>query len=671
MTEKERINQLEELLNEYNYQYYVLSAPTISDFEFDKLLKELEQLEQQNPELASANSPTKRVGGDITKKFATIKHKYPMLSLSNSYSISEIEDFDNRVRKILGENTEYICELKYDGVAIGVHYEDGEMKYAVTRGDGEQGEEVTANVRTIRSIPLRLKGNGFPKEFEIRGEIFMPREVFENINKERELAGEALLANPRNTASGTLKQQDSAAVAQRKLDSYLYGFYAPNQHFDNHLDSIVQCQKWGFKTPSLSQNYIAKCKDIKAIEDFIAYWDLNRHQLPFDIDGIVIKVNNYNHQQELGFTAKSPRWAIAYKFNTEQVSTRLISLVYQVGRTGAITPVANLEPVSLGGTTVRRASVHNADQIAKLDLHLHDYVFVEKGGEIIPKIVGVDLSQRRPDSQAVDFITHCPECGTALQREAGEAQHYCPNFTACPPQITGRIIHFISRKAMNIDGLGEETIELLFEKGLIKDATDLYHLKYEDLISLDRFAEKSVQNLLAGIDASKEVPFEKVLFALGIRMVGETVAKKLARHFGSMDALLAASLEELVAINEIGDKIAENIRQFAENQANLDFINRLRLAGLKFSSDKPAVTPGNKILSGLSFVVSGVFTSFEREQLKSLIEEMGGEVKSGVSNKVTYLLAGEGMGPAKLQKAQEIGVKLMSEQEFKELIQHA
>jgi len=671
MNAKERIEQLTKELNEYNHQYYVLSNSLVSDQEFDLLLKELEKLEGQHPEWASPNSPTKRVGGDITRKFETVKHKYPMLSLSNSYSIEEIEEFDTRVRKAIGNSVEYICELKYDGVAIGVTYLNGELLRAVTRGDGEQGENVTANVRTIRSIPLKLTGNDLPAEFEVRGEIFMPRQVFDALNKEREEDGEPLLANPRNTASGTLKLQDSAVVAQRKLDSFLYGFYAPNQFFKNHWESIEQCRNWGFKVPDNAKKYIALCKDIKAIEEFIAYWDKTRFDLPFDIDGIVIKVNDYTYQQELGYTAKSPRWAIAYKFSAEQAVTRLNSVSFQVGRTGAVTPVANLEPVLLGGTTVKRASVHNADQIAKLNLHVGDFVQVEKGGEIIPKIVGVDKSQRTAGSPEILFITHCPECGEELFRVEGEAQHYCPNTTGCPPQIKGRVVHFIGRRAMNIDGLGEETIELLFEKGLVRNPADLYKLEYNQLIQLDRFAEKSVNNLLSGIEASKNVPFEKVLFALGIRMVGETVAKKLARHFGSMEALRAASFEELVSVNEIGDKIAENLRAYLAHPDNIKLLEELNKAGLQFALEKKETGNSEKILSGLSFVVSGVFTSFERDQLKELIEQLGGEVKSGVTGKVSYLLAGEGMGPAKLQKAQELGVKLMNELEFKELIKIA
>lgn len=671
MNPKERISQLVNELNEHNYRYYVLSEPTISDFDFDQLLKELDNLEKENPELAGENSPTKRVGGDITKKFESIKHKYPMLSLSNSYSIEEIEEFDARVRKSLGKEVEYVCELKYDGVAIGITYKSGELSTAVTRGDGEKGELVTSNVRTVRSIPLKLKGQGFPDEFEIRGEIFMPRPVFDKLNEERAEAGEALLANPRNTASGTLKLQDSSVVAQRGLDCFLYGFYTGKTPFSTHFDSINACKEWGFKTPPADKKFIARCSNIQEIEDFINYWDKERYNLPFDIDGIVIKVNDYNAQEELGYTAKSPRWAIAYKFMAEKIGTKLLEVTFQVGRTGAITPVANLEPVSLGGTTVKRASLHNADQIEKLDLYIGDQVFVEKGGEIIPKIVGVDHSLRGPHLKKVEFIHACPECGTELIRIEGEAQHYCPNASGCPTQIKGRIVHFIGRKAMNIDGLGEETVELFFDKGLIHNIADLYLLSPERLMNLERFGEKSVNNLMNGLELSKTVGFEKVLFALGIRMVGETVAKKLAQHFRNIDAITAASFEELRAVNEIGDKIAENVINFFSQEVNREIVDRLQNHGLQFSMPEVVSSGKKQVLAGLSFVVSGVFTTFGREEIKDLIEDLGGEVKSGVSKNVSYLLAGDGMGPAKLQKAQDIGVKLMSEDEFKDLIEQA
>ncbi|MES2627814.1 MAG: NAD-dependent DNA ligase LigA [Bacteroidota bacterium] len=665
----QRIAQLTEQLNEANHKYYVLSEPDMSDQEFDQLLKELETLENEHPELADPNSPTKRVGGDITKKFDTLKHKYPMLSLSNSYSLGEIEEFDARVRKAIGKEVEYVCELKYDGVAIGITYENGKLVRAVTRGDGEKGEVVTANVKTIRSIPLSLRGEGYPAEFEIRGEIFMPHKVFAELNKEREAAGEALLANPRNTASGTMKMQDSKVVAQRKLDCYLYGFYTNRTPFAGHFQSIQECQKWGFKVPPENKKFIALCRNIADIEAFIKHWDTERHHLPFDIDGIVIKVNEYAVQEELGYTAKSPRWAIAYKFSAEQAKTTLNTVTFQVGRTGAITPVANLDPVSLGGTTVKRASLHNADQIEKLDLYLGDQVLVEKGGEIIPKIVGVDVSKRGPHLQKVTFIDDCPECGSQLTRLEGEAQHYCPNATGCPTQIKGRIIHYISRRAMNIDGLGEETVDLLYEKRMIHDPADLYQLTSEQLLTLDRFAEKSVNNLLAGIEISKTVPFDKVLFGLGIRMVGETVAKKLSKQFRTIEALMAATEEELTAVNEIGGKIAENCVAFFNEPVNRKLITRLEDYGVQLSLAEAPVSDKKQVLAGSSFVVSGVFSSYGRDELKQLIEELGGEVKSGVSKNVSYLLAGDGMGPAKLQKAQDLGVKLLSEEDFKALIE--
>jgi DNA ligase (NAD+) len=668
MQPTERIQQLTRELNEHNHRYYVMNEPVISDYDFDQLLKELEQLEKEHPDLAAANSPTKRVGGDITRKFETLKHRYPMLSLGNTYSIEEIRDFDTRVRKVTGDEVTYVCELKYDGVAIGVTYDNGQLLRAVTRGDGEVGEVITANVKTVRSIPLQLHGTGYPAEFEIRGEIFMPRKVFDAINEERKENGEALLANPRNTAAGTLKMQDSAVVAARKLDSFLYGFYADRRLFSSHWESIRRCAEWGFKVPEEKKQFMALCHTIDDIEKFINHWDKERFNLPFDIDGIVIKVNDYHQQEELGYTAKSPRWAIAYKYKADQVSTTLQKVVFQVGRTGAITPVANLKPVQLGGTTVKRASLHNADQIEKLALHIGDEVYVEKGGEIIPKIVGVDLNARAGRKlEEVQFIDHCPECGSELVRVEGEAQHYCPNADHCPPQVKGRLVHFIGRRAMDIDGMGEETIDVLVDQGLVTNAADIYELTAGQLLQLDRFAEKSVSNLLEGIAASKAVPFEKVLFALGIRMVGETVAKKLARHFRSIDALVAASYDELTAVNEIGGKIAENLRTYFSNPEHITLIERLKAHGLKFETEQAAESTEEKILSGLSFVVSGVFQSFERDELKKLIEDLGGEVKSGVSKNVSYLLAGEGMGPAKLEKATQVGVKLMNEEEFRKL----
>lgn len=559
---KEKIQQLTQEINQHNYNYYVLSSPTVSDYDFDMLLESLIKLEQAFPEFADENSPSKRVGGEVIKAFETVKHKYPMLSLGNSYSKEEIADFETRIKKLVEDEIEYVCELKYDGVAIGITYVDGKLTRALTRGDGTQGDDITTNVKTIKSIPLQLMGNDYPAAFEIRGEIFLPKNVFEELNKEREEIGEQLYANARNTASGTIKMQDSAVVAQRKLDSYLYFVLGENLPFKTHYESIETAGKWGFKVPSVKDNFIKKCKNIDEIFDFINYWDKKRNALNFDIDGVVIKVNNYRQQEEMGFTAKSPKWAIAYKFKAEQVKTKLLEITYQVGRTGAITPVANLQPVLLAGTTVKRASLHNADQIEKLDIRVGDWVFVEKGGEIIPKIVGVEMIQRDIFSQPTQYITHCPECNTKLERTEGDAKHFCPNEWGCPPQIKGKMQHFISRKAMNIDGLGEETIEQLYNEGLAKNIVDLYRLTKEQLLPLERMAEKSVNNLLKGLEDSKKVPFERVLFAIGIRYVGETVAKKLARHFKHIDAIATATFEELIAADEIGDKIAESILHF-------------------------------------------------------------------------------------------------------------
>ncbi len=662
---QQRIAHLESELHRHNHLYYVASKPEISDFEFDILLKELETLESQYPQFASSNSPTKRVGGDITKKFPTVVHQFPMLSLSNSYSEEEIKEWEQRVKKLVGDEVEYVCELKYDGVAIGIRYENGELVQAVTRGDGTQGEDVTANVKTIKTIPLVVHGE-FPDSFEIRGEIFMPQAAFEKLNAQREREGEALFANPRNTASGTLKMQDSSVVAQRDLDCYLYGLYSNAFLADGHFQAVEKAGQWGFKVPKLSNRFIELHTSVEGVMDFIHYWDKQRAHLPFDIDGVVIKVNNYRLQQNLGFTAKSPRWAIAYKFKAERVQTTLLSVDFQVGRTGAITPVANLEPVQLGGTTVKRASLHNADQIEKHDLYLLDKVFIEKGGEIIPKIVDVNLAERSVAAQPVVFIENCPECDTPLQRQEGEAQHFCPNETGCPPQIKGKMEHFISRKAMNIDGLGAETIELLFEKQLINNAADLYDLQYEDLIRLDRMADKSVRNLLAGLEDSKNVPFERVLFALGIRFVGETVAKKLAQALGNIDAIAEASFEELIGIEEIGDKIAQSIRQFFSEESSLELIQRLKNAGLQFEMVQKELV--GDALKDASIVVSGVFERVSRDELKALIESYGGKNVGSISAKTTYVVAGENMGPAKLEKAQKLGVTILNEFEFFNLI---
>ncbi len=662
---KARILSLSAELNRHNDLYYIQAKPEISDQAFDFLLKELESLEAQFPDFALLNSPSKRVGGDITKKFESVRHEFPMLSLANTYSEEEIQEWAGRISKAGMEDLEFVCELKYDGVAIGLRYEMGELVRAVTRGDGEQGEDITANVRTIRTVPLSLKGD-FPDKFEIRGEVFMPLAAFNNLNEARDEAGEERFANPRNTAAGTLKLQDSAVVATRGLDTFLYGVYGNDLSFQSHMDAVKVAGSWGFKIPSEAYGYISSTNTIAGVMDFIHYWDEHRTELPFEIDGIVIKVNSYEHQRRLGFTAKSPRWATAFKFKAKQVQTRLLSVDYQVGRTGAITPVANLAPISLGGTTVKRASLHNADQIEKLDLHLEDLVYVEKGGEIIPKIVGLDLAKRLPNAIPVGFITHCPECHSLLVREEGEAQHFCPNQVSCPPQVIGRIQHFVSRKAMNIDGIGEETVAQLVNEGVISTLADLYDLTREPLLELDRMADKSVDNLLAGIEASKQVPFERVLFGLGIRFVGETVAKKLAYAFGTMDTLQIATFEELLAVDEIGERIANSLISFFKNQESLQLITRLKLHGLNMEVEKRALD--STVLEGKTLVVSGVFDSFSRDELKHLIDINGGKNTGSVSAKTDFLVAGEGMGPSKLKKATDLGVTILSEEEFKNLI---
>lgn len=664
-----KISELTAALNDHNHRYYVLNQPVISDFQFDQLLHELESLEKIHPHLAHQNSPTKRVGGDLTSKFEKASHRYPMLSLSNTYSEEEIIDWENRIKKSIDEAVEYVLELKYDGVAISLHYANGELQRAVTRGDGEVGEDVTTNVRTIRSIPLSLHGN-YPADFEIRGEIFLPLAEFAALNEEREAAGEETYANPRNTASGTLKNQDSRLVAQRNLDCFLYFVYADQSVSTNHFDSLAQARSWGFKAPSADQKYVAKVDGIDGIMEFIHHWAEARHQLPFEIDGVVIKVNDYNVQRRLGMTAKSPRWAIAYKFKAAQVRTRLNAITYQVGRTGAITPVANLEPVQLAGTTVKRASLHNADQIAKLDIRVGDFVFVEKGGEIIPKVVAVDPSARQGETQTHTYITHCPECGSELVRQDGEAQHYCPNENGCGPQIRGRMEHFISRKAMNIDGMGPETIEQLWEAGLLENCASLYALQAADLLPLERMAERSVSKLLDGLEASKERHFERVLFALGIRHVGETVAKKLARHFGDIDALMQADAEALVAVEEIGERIAGSVIAFFADAENQAMVMRLREAGLKFAVERD-LSQVSDVLEGKSFVVSGVFEQFSRDEIKAKIEAYGGKNTGSISAKTDYVLAGDKMGPAKLKKAEDLGVRIISENEFLAMIGEA
>lgn len=665
---KARIDQLRKELAEHNYRYYNLHQPTISDYEFDMQLKELQDLEAKFPEYDDPHSPTKRVGGEITKSFENVKHIFPMLSLANSYSREDIMDFEDRIRKLTTEPVEYICELKYDGIAIGIRYRNGVLERAVTRGDGEKGDDITANVKTVRTVPLKLTGEGYPDFFEIRGEIFMPISAFNALNKAKEAAGEALLANPRNTASGTLKMQDSSVVASRGLDCFLYGFYANENPNSTHYQSIERTNEWGFKTPDPKKNMIGRCQNIDEIMDFIDYWDRERHNLNFEIDGIVIKVNSYQQQEQLGSTAKSPRWAIAYKFKAAQVSTELKSVTYQVGRTGAVTPVANLEPILLAGTTVKRASLHNSDQIAKLDLHLGDHVFVEKGGEIIPKIVGVDLKKRQPGMQPVAFLERCPDCDTALIRKEGEAAHYCPNEAGCPPQIKGRMEHFIGRRAMNIDGLGGETIDQIFTAGLVQNVADLYELTADRLLPLERMAQKSVDNLLQGIEASKDIPFERVLFSLGIRYVGETVAKKLAHAFHSMEALIAASQEELVAVDEIGDRIAESFLDFIAQEENKQLIERLKQQGLSMQLSEEQLASTSDKLEGKSFVISGVFTAVSRDELKALIEKNGGKNSGSISGKTDYLVAGENMGPAKRTKAEKLGVNIIDETAFMALI---
>jgi DNA ligase (NAD+) len=665
---QQKITQLSKELEEHNYRYYILSHPVVSDYQFDMMLKELQDLEEKHPEFASPNSPTKRVGGDITKEFNTVKHRYPMLSLSNSYSKEELIDFENRISKLTNEKIEYVCELKYDGVAISLNYKNGELVQALTRGDGVQGDDITANVRTIRTIPLKLKGNDYPADFEIRGEIFLPRDAFDKINEEKKEAGEALLANPRNTASGTLKMQDSAVVAKRGLDCYLYSVSGEDLPFVSHFDSIQKAGQWGFKVPLAQNNFIKKCDSIDGILEFINFWDEERKKLPFDVDGVVIKVNQYSIQKQLGTTAKSPRWAIAFKFETERACTKLISVSYQVGRTGAITPVANLEPVLLLGTTVKRASLHNADIIEKLDVREGDFVYVEKGGEIIPKIVGVELSQRNQDSKPLQYLSVCPECNTPLIRRDGEAQHYCPNEVGCPPQIKGKMYHFISRKAMNIDGLGEETIDQLYDSGLIKNIADLYTLQFAQVFALERMAEKSANNLLAGIEASKTVPFERVLFALGIRHIGETVAKKLAFHFKNIDAIIAASLEELIHVEDIGEKIAVSIKEYFSLPESLALIEKLKSFGLQFEAVEVVKVGGSNILEGKSVVVSGVFKNYSRDDIKKEVEKHGGKNVGSISAKTSFVLAGENMGPEKLKKAEKLGVQILSEDDFMKLI---
>lgn len=661
MTTEEKIKQLRAELEQHNYKYYVLDAPEISDFDFDMKLKELQELEDKNPEFFDVSSPTQRVGGAITKNFETVAHDFPMQSLSNSYSKEELEEWEARVKKMVDGDLEYVCELKYDGASISLTYEKGKLVRAVTRGDGFQGDDVTNNIRTIRTVPLTLKGD-FPDKFAIRGEIVLPFKGFAKINAERVEIGEEPFSNPRNTASGSLKMQDSAEVAKRPLECLPYGLVGNNLSMKTQFESLQKTRDWGFRVPKEAR----LVKNIEEVLQFIEYWDLHRHDLPYETDGVVIKVNNLHHQDELGSTAKSPRWAIAYKFKAERESTILREITYQVGRTGAITPVANLDPVQLAGTIVKRASLHNADQIQKLDIREGDTVFVEKGGEIIPKIIGVDFTHRDPNSEETRYIKNCPECGTELIRTAGEAQHYCPNDNGCFPQIVGRIQHYISRKAMDIEGLGGETVALLVKAKLIHNYADLYTLKKEEILPLERMAEKSADNLINGIEASKQIPFERVLFALGIRYVGETVAKKLAKHYKSIQNLMQASAEDLIHVDEIGQRIAQSVTEFFASEENKVTIKRLQEYGLQLEISAEKLANQTNILQGNTFVISGVFSKVSRTDLKKLIEDNGGKVSSSISAKTNYLVAGENMGPSKLAKAEKLGTQILSEDDFLE-----
>jgi DNA ligase (NAD+) len=659
MSIQQNIEGLRNELREHNYNYYVLDNPTISDYDFDVKLKELQALEEMHPEFYDANSPTLRVGGEVTKNFNTVVHEHRMYSLDNSYSKDDLLDWEKRIKKMVDGEVHYTCELKYDGASISLTYEDGSLLRAVTRGDGTQGDEVTANIKTIKSIPLQLKGD-FPAIFDIRGEIVLPFEGFIKMNEERLEAGEEPYRNPRNTASGSLKLQDSAEVAKRPLDCLLYNITGPNLEFDTQFEGLEKARQMGFKVPSAAK----LVSSVDAIFEFVEYWGEHRHNLPYETDGVVIKVNNLQQQEELGYTAKAPRWAMAYKFKAEQVSTRLNEITYQVGRTGAITPVANLEPVELAGTTVKRASLHNADQIEKLDIREGDTVYVEKGGEIIPKIIAVDFSKRPVDSLSTQYITQCPECQTELVRQEGDAKHYCPNYNGCNVQIIGRIQHYISRKAMDIEGLGGETVALLVNEGLISNYSDLYTLSKEQVLPLERMAEKSAENLINGVETSKQIPFERVLFAIGIRYVGETVAKKLAKHYKSIDAIANASVEDLIAVDEIGDRIAESVVAFFSSEDNKENIEKLKSYGLQLEISAEKLANQTDKLKGQSIVVSGVFETISRIELKKMIEDNGGKVSSSISSKTNFLVAGDKMGPSKLAKADTLGVEVISEHDF-------
>ncbi len=660
-----QIEALRKELREHNYRYYVLDEPVVSDYEFDMKMRQLQELEAAHPQYEDPNSPSRRVGGTVTKNFETVRHEFPMMSLDNAYSLEELEDWEKRLQRILGGvQLAYMCELKYDGVSISLTYEDGKLVRAVTRGDGEQGDDVTTNAMTIRTVPLKLQG-AYPERLHVRGEIVLPLEGFAKMNQERIANGEDPYMNPRNTASGSMKLQDSSVVAQRPLECLPYAIVGEND-LATQQEVLSRTRSWGFKVPEVAR----LCNSLQEVKTFIEHWDVHRHELPYETDGVVIKVNDLRMQEELGVTSKAPRWAIAYKFQAEQASTRLNHISYQVGRTGAITPVANLEPVLLAGTTVKRASLHNADQIAKLDIREGDRVFVEKGGEIIPKIVAVDFQQRDPRSQPTQYIANCPECGTELQRNEGEALHFCPNDTGCPPQITGRIQHFISRKAMDIEGLGSETVELLFKEGLIANYADLYTLEVEVLLPLERMARKSAENLVAGVRKSREVPFERVLFALGIRYVGETVAKKLARAFRSMDALMRADKQALLQVDEIGERIAESVLDFFGKPENVELVGRLQEHGLQFTIAQEELEAQGDALQGQTLVVSGVFSMLSRTALKKAIEQNGGKVASSISSKTNYLVAGENMGPSKRQKAENLGIPIITEQEFLAMIEY-
>ncbi len=658
------IQNLREELNQHNHNYYVLDQPTISDYEFDLKLAQLQDLENQHPEFFDESSPTQRVGGAITKNFETVPHEHRMYSLDNSYSKEDLLEWEKRIQKVLGEvSLEYTCELKYDGASISITYENGKLKRAVTRGDGFQGDDVTNNIKTIKSVPLQLKGN-YPPKFDVRGEIILPFAGFEKMNQELIEIGETPYSNPRNTASGSLKLQDSTEVAKRPLDCLLYFLIGNQLPFKSQIESLESARSWGFKAPKEAK----LANNLEEVFQFIDYWDTHRHNLPYETDGVVVKVNSFQYQEELGYTAKSPRWAIAYKFKSEQVATRLNSISYQVGRTGAITPVANLEPVQLAGTIVKRASLHNADQIEKLDIRVGDTVFVEKGGEIIPKIIAVDVAQRDLFAESTSYITHCPECQTELVRIEGEANHYCPNFYGCPPQIIGRIQHYISRKAMDIEGLGGETVALLFNNGLVRNYADLYELKVEQILPLERMAQKSAENLVNGVALSKNIPFERVLFALGIRYVGETVAKKLAKHYKNIDALQQSSLMDLILVDEIGDRIAQSVIDFFDNQENQIIVERLKNYGIQLEIVEKFNPNATNKLEGKTFVVSGVFTLYSRDELKQTIEDNGGKVGSSISAKTDYVIAGDNMGPAKLDKANKLNIPIISEQDFQKLI---